>query len=88
MNEGEKVVYKAIYITFYKMKLVTESMFAWGWGGQEEGITKGNEEIWGDDRYVHYLIAVMVLWVYIHVSKLIKFTLRICAVYCMPIIPQ
>ena len=32
-------------------------MVAWEWGGRQEGgcITKGHEETFGGDRYVHYL---------------------------------
>lgn len=47
MNEGEKILYKANYITFYKMKLVTESIFAWGWGDREKGLPRGMRKFGG-----------------------------------------
>lgn len=72
---------------FYKMKPIPESMSAWGWGRQEEeGITKGNEETFGvicslfdcSDGFVDVYMC----------QNLSDCTLRICAVYRMPIIPQ
>lgn len=46
--------------------------------GQEGGIARGNKETFRDDGYVHYLIVVMVSWIYTHVRVHQIYTLNMC----------
>ena len=59
----------------------------WGREGQEGEVIKGYKQTFRDDGYGHYLDYDNFTGVYL-CQNLTNYTLQICTVYCMSIIPQ
>ena len=72
------------------LQLQKVSGYLWGgtYKGQEEDVTKRHEEIFGSDRYVHYMIMVLQVYRYLCYKYLPNCTFHICAAYHMAIIPH